>query len=307
MEKKSKVIKGLVKAVHSGDYITIIKSSKAGPPQEFAVYLASITAPKIGSTNRTEEPFAFDAREFLREKVIGKKCEFTQEYNFSGRDYGTLVVNEENMNLALVKSGLVKVLEKKGNIQASQHYDELLAAQNEIKTKKIGLWNTDEKNIEKHIRNVTHYSDSGFSAAKLFEESKAIEMPLESIVEYVFNASFVSAYIHKFQTVVKVSMNFLFTPNNIDKTILSDGKAFTEKYLLHRTVGIKFEKVEEGGNLVGRIYHPAGDIATEVLKNGFSKLNAPKTIEFDAEYYKTLKSAQLIAQSKNLRIWKDFK
>jgi staphylococcal nuclease domain-containing protein 1 len=162
------------------------------------VYLASVTAPKVGSTTRTEEPFAFDAREFLRERIVGRKCEFTLEYNFSGRDYGTLVVNGENMNLAIVKAGLAKVLEKKGNLQASEHYNELLAAQNEIKVKKTGVWTTDEKSIEKHTRNVVHYSDGGFNATKLFEESKAIDQPLESIIEYVFSASFVSAYVLKF-------------------------------------------------------------------------------------------------------------
>lgn len=67
------------------------------------MYLASVTAPKVGSTTRSEEPFAFDSREFLREKIVGRKCEFILEYNFSGRDYGTLFVNGENMNLAIVK------------------------------------------------------------------------------------------------------------------------------------------------------------------------------------------------------------
>jgi endonuclease YncB( thermonuclease family) len=43
------------------------------------------------------------------------------------------------------------------------------------------------------------------------------------------------------------------------------------------------------------------------LKNGYAKLNMPKTPDFDADYFKTLKEAQLIAQSKNLRLWKDFK
>ena len=52
----------------------------------------------MGSTNRVEEAFAFDARELLREKIIGKKCEFTIEYNYGGRDYGTLIVNGENIN-----------------------------------------------------------------------------------------------------------------------------------------------------------------------------------------------------------------
>ncbi len=55
----------------------------------------------------------------MREKVIGRKCEFHLEYNFSGRDFGTLIVDGENLNLALVKAGLVKVIEKKGNMQVS--------------------------------------------------------------------------------------------------------------------------------------------------------------------------------------------
>jgi hypothetical protein len=44
-------------------------------------------------------------------------------------------------------------------------------------------------------------------------------------------------------------MSFLFTPSNIDKAILAEGKLFTEKLLLHRTVGIKFERVDNSGNL----------------------------------------------------------
>lgn len=162
------------------------------------MYLASVTAPKMGNTNRAEEAFAFDAREFLREKIVGKKGEFQLEYNFGGRDYGTLLVDGENMNLAIVKAGLAKVLEKKGNMQVSKFYDELLAAQNEIKTKKTGVWTTNEDQIEKHTRTVTHFQDSGYNPTKLLELSKTVDAPLESIIEYVFNASQVSAYVHKF-------------------------------------------------------------------------------------------------------------
>jgi staphylococcal nuclease domain-containing protein 1 len=114
MEKKQ-VIKAIVRQVSSGDHVVLYKSSKAGPGKEIPVFLASVQAPKMGSTNRTEEPFAFEAREFLREKIIGKKCDFTVDYNYGGRDYGVLVVNGENINLEIVKAGLAKVLEKKGN------------------------------------------------------------------------------------------------------------------------------------------------------------------------------------------------
>lgn len=127
MEKKQ-IIKGLIKGVPSGDHVLIHKSTKAGPAKEIPAYLASIIAPKMGSTNRVEEPFAFDAREFLREKIIGKKCEFIQEYTYSGREYGTLMIENENINIALVKQGLAKVLEKKGNMPASSNYDDLMNA-----------------------------------------------------------------------------------------------------------------------------------------------------------------------------------
>ncbi len=90
--------------------------------------MASVQAPKIGSANRSEEPFGFAAREFLREKIVGHKCEFTVEYTYSARDYGVLMVGEENMNLAIIKAGLAKVIEKKGNIPATKNYEALQTA-----------------------------------------------------------------------------------------------------------------------------------------------------------------------------------
>ena len=52
------------------------------------------------------------------------------------------------------------------------------------------------------------------------------------------------------------------------------------------------------GNLVGRLHFPQGDIAAELLKKGYAKLSTPKDSDFDADYYRELKQAQLIV---NLR------
>lgn len=294
VDKITAPIKGaLVKAVHSGDYITLTKGGK-----DYNIFLGSVSAPKIGSSSRVEEPFGFEAREFLRERIIGKKCDFHPDYNYGGRDYGTLLVNGENVGLSIVQAGLAKIVEKKGSLPASAHYEELVAAQNEAKNKKLAIHHaSDDKYLEKHTRQVTYFSESGYSAAKLMEEAKGIDKPLEAIVEYIFNASFLTVYIHKFQTVAKVSMVFLYTPQQgVDKNFIAEGKAFLEKFLLHRTVGVKLERYEAGpeggpGNLYARIHHPAGDIAYEILKNGFAKLNTPKNTDFDADYYKTLKEA----------------
>lgn len=40
----------------------------------------------MGTKNiEEEEPFGFEAREFLRKKIIGKKCDFYHEYNYGDR------------------------------------------------------------------------------------------------------------------------------------------------------------------------------------------------------------------------------
>lgn len=77
---------------------------------------------------------------------------------------------------------------------------------------------------------------------------------------------------------------------------------------MHREVSVKLAKINEQDNtsFVGRIFFNQGDIAEELLKRGLAKLSAPKSAEdlFDADYFKKLKSAQMVGQSKRAGIWK---
>jgi endonuclease YncB( thermonuclease family) len=64
-------------------------------------------------------------------------------------------------------------------------------------------------------------------------------------------------------------------------------------------VGLKFERIEENGNFVGRVFHPAGNIAAEIVRQGFAKVNQPRgdsTEDYDPDYMKDLKQAQMVAQ-----------
>jgi staphylococcal nuclease domain-containing protein 1 len=67
--------KATITGVLSADSI-VIKQTGGEDPIDGIVHLAWIQAPRIGSSQRVEEPFAFDARECIREKIIGKKCTF---------------------------------------------------------------------------------------------------------------------------------------------------------------------------------------------------------------------------------------
>lgn len=134
----------------------------------------------------------------------------------------------------------------------------------------------------------------------MFADATKIGKPLAAIVEYVFSASLLNVYITKFSVMIKVSLNFVFTPNQ-DKEIAQEAKAFAEKLLLNRTVGIAFERVDESGNFVARVHHPSGDIARELVKAGYAKVTTPKKdVDYDKDYFHDLQSDQLLAQTKKL-------
>jgi hypothetical protein len=69
-------LKGVVKEVLSGDSITIVGGSPPNglPPPEKRLTLSSLVAPKLGKRDGTtkDEPFAWQSREWLRNKLIGK-------------------------------------------------------------------------------------------------------------------------------------------------------------------------------------------------------------------------------------------
>ncbi|NXA56365.1 SND1 protein, partial [Nothocercus julius] len=87
-------------------------------------------------------PYMFEAREFLRKKLIGKKVNVTVDYirpassatetvpAFSERTCATVSIGGINIAEALVSKGLATVIRyRQDDDQRSSHYDELLAAE----------------------------------------------------------------------------------------------------------------------------------------------------------------------------------
>lgn len=79
-----------------------------------------------------------------------------------------------------------------------------------------------------------------------------------------------------------------YVPRDAGPDLVEQGKAFVNKMLLNRTVGVKLTRLDDQNNLVGRV-HYVGDIACELLKQGLARVAAPREPNFDAEYFKELK------------------
>ena len=137
-------IGGIVKAVLSGD--TIVLKSTKNPLSEKTVCLAWVSTPFMRRDN--EEPFAFEAREFLRKNLVGKNVLFRSFYQVpnTNKDFGIVTAPDgTEFPQAIVKAGLAKV-RKEDNGRSSdddittEKIAELRKLESEARDAKRGQW-----------------------------------------------------------------------------------------------------------------------------------------------------------------------
>ncbi|KAI0203352.1 tudor domain-containing protein [Astrocystis sublimbata] len=122
---------------------TIFVRTKNG--DEKRINLSSVRGPRAGEPS--EAPFRDEAKEYLRKKLIGKHVKVSIDGSkpatdgFEARDVATVTDKGKNINTALVQDGWCSVIRhRKDDTDRAPNYDELLAAQEEAKTQKKGIW-----------------------------------------------------------------------------------------------------------------------------------------------------------------------
>jgi len=94
-----------------------------------------------------DEPWAWEAREFLRKKLVGREVVFTVEYKVpsSGREYGVLWLGRdtetgENITEAILAEGLVSVRR-----ESKADTSRLLEIEEEAKMAQRGRWGSENE------------------------------------------------------------------------------------------------------------------------------------------------------------------
>lgn len=189
-------LRGTVKAVISGDCLLVMGNVKSGPPPEKQITLSSLMAPKLARRDTRDEPFAWESREFLRKKCIGKEVIFKVDYVVPSinREFGSVFLGETNLALAVVAEGWAKVRQGGGGGGGaggeSPYLAELLNLEEQARNQGLGLWNKEPGAAEAAVRDLPPSGvgqDSGFDVAGLLESSKGT--PLPAIIEHVRDGS----------------------------------------------------------------------------------------------------------------------
>lgn len=308
---------GIVKQILSGDSIVIRGQPKGGPPPEKTLVLSNITAPKLarkatGNADETkDEPYAWEAREFLRKKLIGQEVIFTSEKPPNAtREYGAVWLGKdttsgENITESLVSEGLVLVKrERVRNI--TPDLARLQELEDAAKSAGKGRWSGAP--LSEHVRDVKWSTENPRNLV-----DKLGGKPVKAVIEHVRDGSTVFAFLLPDFYNITLMISGIRCPgfntdrrsdNTNDSVYAEEARYFVESRLLQRDIEIVLESVINN-NFVGSIFHPKGNIAEVLLHEGLARC-----VDWSMSYTKSgankLHLAEKAAKEKRLRIWKDY-
>ncbi|CAH0547008.1 unnamed protein product [Brassicogethes aeneus] len=309
--------RGVVKQVLSGDSV-IIRGLTGAPPPEKQINFSGIVAPKLArragesSEITKDEPWAWEAREFLRKKLIGEEVFFTSEKPpNTNREYGNVFLGKdlntaENITEALVSEGLVSV--RREGLRQTPEVARLCELEDAAKSAGKGKWSTSPPS--EHVRDIKWSIDN----MRAFLDKQDYK-PIKAVIEHVRDGSTVRAFLlpdfHHITLMIsgircpgfKLDDNGKPDPN-AEVEFAAEAKYFVEIRLLQRDVEIILESVNNN-NFVGTILHPKGNIAEALLKEGFARC-VDWSIAFMRSGADKLRASERQAKEAKRRQWKNW-
>ncbi|TMW64988.1 hypothetical protein Poli38472_009155 [Pythium oligandrum] len=284
--QSDKHLRGTVIEVISGDCVVVYLPEKN---EEKRIYLSSLRAPRLGNARRNEPnaPYAVEAKEFLRQKSIGKSVRVEVEYEKANPALGenslmtfaSLFYESNNakkkaaegeaagaakgINLAveLVAAGLAEVVRHRPEEAKSEYYDDMLTAETKAQTQKKGLFSGKDAPPEQR------YTDLSFDStkAKQYLPFLTREKNIRAIVEYVYSGTRVKLFIPKENCMVNFVVAGIKCPQPARYSgagVVSapaepfgeESKLFTKRSIMQRNVTVEIEDMDRGGNAFGPLF-----------------------------------------------------
>lgn len=330
---KEKDFSGTVIEVYNGDAISVRSStgqvkkvflSSIRPPREQKIEIdgeeGKKPAPRAKNAKPLYEvPWLFEAREFLRKKLIAKTVKCNLDYvspardNFPEKFCYTVTVGGANVAEALVNKGLATVIRyRQDDDQRSSRYDELLAAEAQAIKGAKGVHA--KKDIPHHRINDLTIDHSRIKHQYLPSWQRALRT--EALVEFVASGSRFRLFIPKESCLVTFLLGGITCPRNsrpaINNQPAQEGEPFgDEAYsyvrerILQREVSVHIETTDKAGAaVIGWLWLENNvNLSVALVEEGLAKVHF--TAE-KSEHYRALKAAEDNAKAKKKNVWANY-
>ncbi|CAN7023243.1 hypothetical protein IGI04_023737 [Brassica rapa subsp. trilocularis] len=326
---------GKVVEVVSGDCLVVADDSIpfGSPMAERRVCLSSIRSPKMGNPRREEKPapYAREAREFLRQRLIGKQVIVQMEYSrkispadgvtTSGAgdtrvmDFGSVFLPTPtkgdtaeaaaatpgaNIAELIIARGFGTVVRHRDFEERSNHYEALLAAETRAVAGKKGIQSAKDS----PVMHVTDLTVASAKKAKDFLPSLHRSRRISAVVEYVLSGHRFKLYIPKESCSIAFAFSGVRCPGR-GEPYSEDAIAFMRRKIMQRDVEIEVETVDRTGTFLGSMWESRTNAATFLLEAGLAKMQTGFGADRIPEAH-LLELAERSAKNQKLKIWENY-
>ncbi|EJW87343.1 hypothetical protein WUBG_01746 [Wuchereria bancrofti] len=326
IDKKSFTAK--VVEIVMGDALIVQKESG----DEMKIWLSSVRPPreenrdtenKVGRQFRPlyDIPYLFEAREFLRKRLVGKKVQITIDYvqgkteQFPEKICCTVMSGGLNVAEALVSKGLAKVIRyRSDDDNRSSQYDALLAAEAKAEKSKKGLFADKELGDKGPVLRIQELQGDA-QRSKQFLPYLQRSGRSEGIVEFIASGSRVRLYVPKETCLITFLFSGIDCPRGArigpggkligeNEPYAEEAAKFTRSKIMQREVEVEVEGMDKSGSFIGYMFVQTEqglcNMSTALVENGLA------SVHFTAEkgaYYSQLCVAEEKAKKAKLGIW----
>ncbi|KAJ5495339.1 hypothetical protein N7539_000455 [Penicillium diatomitis] len=257
---------------------TIFIRNKAG--QEKKISLASIRQPK--PSDPKQAPFANDAKEFLRKKIIGKNVKVTitgkkpANEGYEEREVATVIQGNTDIALALVEAGYASVIRHRmDDDDRSPDYDSLLVAEAEAQQEARGMWSPKPPKVKQY----QDYSES-VQKAKLevgiLQRSKRVP----AVVDFVKSGSRFTVLVPRENAKLTLVLSGIRAPrsargpNDVGEPFGQEAHDLANRRCMQRDVEIDVETIDKVGGFIGTLYVNKENFTKVLLEEGLATVHA---------------------------------
>jgi staphylococcal nuclease domain-containing protein 1 len=326
---KEKDFTGTVYEIINGDAISV----KSPSGQLKKVFLSSIRSPREAKEDPEKPslprpknfkalydiPWMFDAREFLRKKLIGKTVKCQLDYvspardNFPEKFCYTVTVSGTNVAEALVGKGLATVIRyRQEDDQRSSKYDDLMAAEAQAFKQQKGVHQSKKETPPQRINDLTTAPDSS-RIKHQYLPSWQRALRTEALVEFVASGSRFRMFIPKESCLVTFLLAGITCPRT-SRPATATQKAteaepfgdeafnFVKERILQRDISVHIDTTDKSGtSVIGWLWLENNvNLSVLLVEEGYAAVHF--TAE-KSEYYRILKAAEDQAKAAKKNRW----
>ncbi|KAI9812291.1 MAG: hypothetical protein M1827_004740 [Pycnora praestabilis] len=269
-------VEAVVTRIQSTD--TLYLRNKAGGDKR--INLSSIRQPK--PTDPKQAPFAADAKEFLRRRLIGKHVHVSidgvrpAQDGYDQREVATLTYNDKNIALLLVENGYASVIRhRRDDIDRSPIYDELLVAEEAAQKDQKGMYAV-KPPVAKHFQDYSENLQKAKIQASVLQRQKHIP----AIVDFVKSGSRFTVLIPRENAKLTFVLSGIRAPRSArgpdDKAepFGQEAHDFATRRCMQRDVEIDIENIDKVGGFIGSLHVNRENFAKSLVEEGLASVHA---------------------------------